>query len=86
MSPWSVHDHITIAPYCVIVACSYCSCFMTHFGLLLADMIIHDFYSVVSGPTSTSLTQDRGQGARWTGRVMSDSRVITQGKRATTIR
>ena len=44
-SPWSVHNHITITPYCVIVACSYCSCFMTHFRLLLADMIIHDFYS-----------------------------------------
>ena len=44
-SPWSVHDRIMIVPYGVIVACSYCSCFMTHFGLLLADMIIHDLYS-----------------------------------------
>ena len=35
-SPWSVHDRIMIALYCVIVACLYCSCFMTHFGLLLS--------------------------------------------------
>ena len=45
VSPWSMHDCITITPYCVMVVCSYCSCFMTHFRLLLADMIIHDFYS-----------------------------------------
>ena len=45
-SPWSVHDRITIMPYCAIVVCFYCSCIMTHFGLLLANMIIHDFYSI----------------------------------------
>ena len=45
VSPWSVHDCITITPYCVIIVCFYCSCFMTHFGLLLANTMIHDFYS-----------------------------------------
>ena len=44
-SPWSVHDRITIMPSCVIIVGFYCLCFMTHFGLLLADTITHDFYS-----------------------------------------
>ena len=45
-SPWSVHDGITITPSCAIIVCFYCLCLMTHFGLLLADTIIHDFYSI----------------------------------------
>ena len=32
------HDH-------TILVCFYCLCFVTHIGLLVADMIIHDFYS-----------------------------------------
>ena len=44
-SLWSMHNCNTIMPYCVIIVCFYCLCFMTHFRLLLADMIIHDFYS-----------------------------------------
>ena len=45
VSTWSMHNRITITSCCVIIVCFYCLCFMTHFGLLLADMIIHDFYS-----------------------------------------
>ena len=45
-STWSVHDHIMITPYCVIVVCFYCLCFITHLGPLLADTIIYDLYSL----------------------------------------
>ena len=44
-SPWSVHDCTMITPYCVIVVCFYCPCFMIYFRLLLANTIIHDLYS-----------------------------------------
>ena len=43
--PWSMHNCVTIMPYSIIVVHFYCLCFMTHFGLLIANMIIHDFYS-----------------------------------------
>ena len=43
--PWSMRNCITITPYCATIVCFYCLCFMTHFRLLIADTIIHDFYS-----------------------------------------
>ena len=43
-SPWSMHDHITSMPYCVNIVCFYCLCLMTHFGLLVVNMIIQELY------------------------------------------
>ena len=45
--PMDLLGNFALAPSdCIIVVCSYCSCFMTHFGLILANTIIHNFYSV----------------------------------------
>ena len=44
-SPWSMHNHITIMSYHVVIVCFYCLWLVTHIGLLIADMIIHELYS-----------------------------------------